>query len=140
MAKKITKTLKLQIRGGQATPAPPLGPTLGQEGVNIGDFVNQFNDKTKDMQGEMVRAIVDIFEDRTFKIEIKGSPASALIKKAAGVQKGSGDPKKSKVGKITKQQLKEIAEQKMDDLNARDVEAAMRILEGSARSMGIEVK
>jgi len=140
MAKKVTKTLKIQAPGGQATPAPPLGPILGQEGINIGEFVNQFNEKTKEAHGQIMRAIVTVYEDRSFSMEIKGSPASALIKKVAGIEKGSGKGKTEKVGKITKEQLREIAEQKMDDLNANDVDAAMKILEGSARSMGVEVK
>lgn len=140
MAKKVVKTLKLQIPGGKATPAPPLGPTLGQEGINIGEFVNQFNDKTRDMQGEIVRAIVKVYEDRSFGMVIKTSPASALIKKAAKIDKGSGKNKLSRAGKITKQQVREIAEKKMEDLNANDIEAAAKIIEGTARSMGVEVK
>jgi len=138
--KKVVKTLKLQAPGGKATPAPPLGPILGQEGINIGEFVNQFNEKTKDKQGEIIRAVVDVYEDRSFSMQIKGSPASAMIKKVAGIQKGSGENKKKKAGKITKQQLREIAEKKMDDLNANDVEAAEKIIAGTARSMGVEVK
>lgn len=140
MAKKVAKTLKLQIPGGQATPAPPLGPILGQEGVNIGEFVNQFNDKTKDAKGVLMRAIVNVYEDRSFSIEIKGSPASAMIKKMAGIQKGAGENKAKKVGKLTKEQVRTIAKEKMDDLNANDVDAAAKIIEGTARSMGVEVK
>lgn len=140
MAKKIVKTLKIQAMGGAATPAPPLGPILGQEGINIGEFVNQFNEKTQDAKGQLVRAIVNVYDDRSFSMQIKGSPASALIKKAAGIDKGSGENKKTKAGKITKQQLREIAEEKMEDLNANDVEAAEKIIAGTARSMGVEVK
>ena len=140
MAKNITKTLKLEIPAGQATPAPPLGPVLGQEGIQIGEFVNQFNDKTKDMQGALVRAQVDVFEDRSFEIRLKKSPTSFLIKKAAGIKKGSGKNAVSKVATLTKAQIKEIAEEKMEDLNANDVEQAMKIVEGSCRSMGVEVK
>lgn len=140
MAKEIKKVLKLEIPAGKATPAPPLGPVLGQEGVQIGEFVNQFNDKTKDMQGALVRAQVNVFEDRSFEIILKTSPASYLIKKAAGIQKGSGKNAVSRAGTITRAQLKEIAEAKMEDLNAHDVEQAMKIIEGSCRSMGVEVK
>lgn len=140
MAKKVMKKLKLQIPGGQATPAPPLGPTLGQEGINIGEFVNQFNEKTKEMQGEIARALVDVYEDRSFSITIKTSPASAMIKKAAGIDKGSGKNKISKAGKISKQQVQEIAEKKMEDINANDLDAASKIIEGTAHSMGVEVK
>lgn len=140
MAKKIQRELKLQIKAGAATPAPPLGPTLGQVGIPIGEFVNQFNDKTKEMGGDLVRVVLRVYEDRSFDFDVKGSPASTLLKKTAGVQKGSGKQNEKKVGKITKAQLQEIAEAKMDDLNANDVEAAMNIIEGTARSMGIEVQ
>ncbi len=140
MAKKVTKKLKLVIVGGKATPAPPTGPALGQAGVNIGEFVKQFNDATKNMVGEIVPVEISVYEDRTFSFVLKTSPASALILKAIGKEKGSGKNVVSKVGTITKAQIKEIAEKKMVDLNANDVEAAMRIIEGSARSMGVEVK
>ncbi len=140
MAKKVTKKLKLVITGGKATPAPPTGPALGQAGVNIGEFVKQFNDATKNMVGEIVPVEISVYEDRTFSFVLKTSPASALILKAIGKEKGSGKNVVSKVGTITKAQIKEIAEKKMPDLNANDVEAAMKIIEGSARSMGVEVK
>jgi len=140
MAKKVTKKLKLVITGGKATPAPPTGPALGQAGVNIGEFVKQFNDATAKMQGEVVPVEISVYEDRTFSFVLKTSPASALILKAIGKEKGSGKNVVSKVGTITKAQIKEIALKKMVDLNANDVEAAMKIIEGSARSMGVEVK
>jgi large subunit ribosomal protein L11 len=139
MAKKILKTLKLQIPGGTATPAPPLGPVLGQAGVNIGDFVTKFNAATQDMRGETVSVVLTVFDDRSFSFILKSPPASSLLAKAAGVPKGSGNPLKP-VGKVTKQQVREIAQRKMPDLNAHDIEAAMKIIEGSARSMGIEVR
>lgn len=140
MAKNILKKLKLQIRGGQANPAPPLGPALGQAGVNIGEFVNQFNDATKDKMGEMVSVVLNVYEDRSFDFVIKTPPTSSLILKAAGVKGGSGKNKVKNAGSITKDQLREIAEVKIPDLNAHDIEAAMKIVEGSCRSMGIEVK
>jgi len=140
MAKKLQRTMKLQIPAGKATPAPPLGPTLGQVGVNIGEFVNQFNDRTKELGGDLVSVVLRIYEDRSFDFDVKGSPASFLIKKAAGVQKGSGTPNTKKVGKINRAQVREIAEQKMEDLTANDIEAAEKIVEGTARSIGIEVK
>ncbi len=140
MAKKITKKLKLIATGGKATPAPPLGPALGQAGVNIGEFVKQFNDATKAMVGETVPVEITVYEDRTFTFVLKTPPASSLILKALGVEKGSGKNTVSKVGKLTRAQVKEIAEKKMPDLNANDIEAAMKIIEGSARSMGVDVK
>ncbi len=140
MAKKVVKKLKLLATGGKATPAPPLGPALGQAGVNIAEFVKQFNDATQKMIGETVPVEVSVYEDRTFTFVLKTSPASALILKAIGKEKGSGKNAVSKVGSLTKAQLKEIAEKKMGDLNANDVEAAMRIIAGSARSMGVDVK
>ncbi len=140
MAKKVTKKLKLLAIGGKATPAPPLGPALGQAGVNIGEFVKQFNDATQKMIGETVPVEVSVYEDRTFTFVLKTSPASALILKAIGKEKGSGKNAVSKVGSLTKAQLKEIAEKKMAYLNANDVESAMKIIAGSARSMGVEVK
>lgn len=139
MAKKITKTLKLQIAGGTATPAPPLGPVLGQAGVNIGDFVTKFNAATQENRGEKVSVVLTVYEDRTFSFILKSPPVSSLLAKAAGVEKGSGNPLKP-VGKVTKQQIREIAERKMPDLNAHDIDAAMKTVEGSARSMGIEVR
>lgn len=140
MAKKIVKKIKLQVPGGKATPAPPLGPALGQAGVNIGEFVTRFNAATKDSIGEIIPVQVFVFEDRTFDFVTKTPPASNLILKAAGVQKGSGTNLVTKAGSITKAQIKEIAERKMKDLNANDIAAASKIIEGSARSMGIEVK
>lgn len=137
--KKVAKIVKLQIPAGKATPAPPTGPALGQAGIAIGDFVNKFNDATKDMGGGKVSVVISVYEDRSYDFVVKTPLASALIKKAAGVEKGSGKNLTKKVGKITKAQIKEIAEQKMQDLNAKDIGGAMKIIEGSARSMGIEV-
>lgn len=140
MAKKITKRLKLVIEAGKATPAPPTGPTLGQAGVNIGEFVKQFNDATRAMMGDIVPVEISVYEDRTFSFVLKTPPASNLILKAMGKEKGSGKNTISKVGSITKAQLKEIAEKKMPDLNANDIDAAMKIIAGSARSMGVDIK
>jgi large subunit ribosomal protein L11 len=140
MAKKVVKVVKLQIQAGKANPAPPVGPALGQAGVNIPGFCSQFNDQTKDKMGYVLPVVISVYEDRTFTFVVKTPPASDLIKKAAKVQKGSGNPKTTKVGSITTAQLKEIAEMKMPDLNANDVEAAMNIIAGSARNMGIEIK
>ncbi len=137
---RIKTTIKLQIEGGKATPAPPVGPALGQHGLNIQDFVVKFNDATKDKIGEIIPVEITVYEDRTFNFKIKTPPASFLLKKAAGVEKGSGEPKKKKVGKITKAQVREIAEKKMADLNANDIDSAAKIIEGTARQMGIEVK
>ena len=138
--KKITKKVKLQIPAAKATPAPPLGPALGQAGINIAEFCQKFNAMTAEMAGETVGVLISVYEDRTYDIKVKTSPASGLILKAAGVEKGSGKPNTSKVGKITKAQVKEIAEKKMADLNAKDIEGAMKIIEGSARSAGITVE
>ncbi|OHA81116.1 MAG: 50S ribosomal protein L11 [Candidatus Yonathbacteria bacterium RIFCSPHIGHO2_01_FULL_51_10] len=140
MAKKITKKIKLQAPAGKATPAPPLGPALGQAGVNIGEFVVKFNDATREMMGDIVPVEITVYEDRSFTFVLKTPPASSLIVKAAGVEKGSGKNRVSKVGKVTKDQVRAIAERKMADLNANDIEAAMKIIEGTARSMGIDVK
>ena len=140
MAKKVMKKIKVQIPGGQATPAPPLGPALGQAGINIGDFVNQFNEKTQEMRGDTVPVVISVYEDRSFDFVLKSPPASSLILKAIGKDKGSGEVPKKKVGTITKKQLEEIAERKKDDLNANDVDAAVKILAGTARSMGVDVK
>jgi large subunit ribosomal protein L11 len=140
MAKKITKKLKLVIIGGAATPAGKTGPALGQAGVNIGEFVKQFNDATSKMKGDLVPVEISVYEDRTFSFVLKTPPASSLILKALGKEKGSGKNAVSKVGTLTKAQLREIAEKKMPDLNANDIEAAMKIIAGSARSMGVEVK
>lgn len=137
---KLIKTIvKLQIPAGAANPAPPVGPALGQHGVNIAQFCQQFNEATKDMAGDIIPAEITIYEDRTFDFKLKTPPSSDLLRKAAGIEKGSGDPLKNKVGKVTKAQIKEIAEKKMVDLNTDDIEAAMKIVEGTARSMGIEI-
>ena len=138
--KKITKKLKLVLPGGKATPAPPAGPTLGQAGVNIGEFVKQFNDATSKMVGDMIPVEISVYEDRSFTFVLKTPPASNLIMKALKIEKGSGKNTVSKVGTLTKAQLKEIAEKKMPDLNANDIDAAMKIIAGSARSMGVDVK
>ncbi len=137
--KEITAKVKLQIPAGQANPAPPVGSALGPHGVNIMDFCRQFNEATKDKAGLIIPVIITIYKDRSFTFELKTPPAAILLKRAAGVAKGSGEPNKKKVGKVTRSQVKEIAEIKMRDLNANDIEAAMRIIEGTARSMGIEV-
>lgn len=139
MAKPIKTVLKLQIEAGKANPAPPIGPALGQHGVNIAEFCKQFNDATKTMTGDVIPAEITIYEDRSFTFKLKTPPASALLKKAAGVEKGSGEPNKKKVGKVTQADLRAIAEKKMVDLNANDLDAAMRIITGTARNMGIEV-
>ncbi|MBT4941583.1 MAG: 50S ribosomal protein L11 [Candidatus Magasanikbacteria bacterium] len=140
MAKKLVSQIKLQIKGGAANPAPPVGPALGQHGLNIQDFCTQFNNATADKKGEVVPVIINVYEDRSFDFIMKVAPASALIKKAAGLKKGSGNALKEKVGKITKAQLQEIAEKKMPDLNANDIDAAMKIIAGSARQMGITIE
>jgi large subunit ribosomal protein L11 len=140
MAKKLKTQIKLQIPAGAANPAPPVGPALGQHGVQIQDFCKQFNDRTKDQRGDILPVVISVYEDRSFSFVVKTPPAAELLKKAAKVQKGSGKPLTEKVGSVTKQQIREIAELKMPDLNANDVEAAMRIIEGTARQMGIEVK
>jgi large subunit ribosomal protein L11 len=140
MAKKITGFIKLQIPAGQANPAPPVGPALGQKGVNIMEFCKQFNSRTQDKQGLIIPVVITVFSDKSFTFITKTPPASVLLAKAAKVEKGSGESNRTKVGKVTKQQLKEIAEQKMPDLNANDVEAAMKMIAGTARSMGITVE
>ena len=140
MAKKIKTLIKLQIVGGQATPAPPVGTALGPHGLNIGEFVKRFNDQTKDRMGEVTPVELTILEDRTFTFVLKTPPAAELLKKAAGIEKGSGKPLLEKVGSVTKQQIREIAEKKMPDLNAGSVEAAMRTIEGTARQMGLTIK
>lgn len=139
MAKNITKRIKLQAMGAMATPAPPLGPALGQAGVNISDFVQKFNAATAEMRGEKVGVKIEVYDDRSYDFVVTQPTVTSLIFKAAGLEKGSSKPRTSKAGKITKAQVKEIAERKMPDLNANDVEAAMKIVEGSARSAGIEV-
>lgn len=137
--KKIVTQIKLQIPGGQANPAPPVGPALGQHGLNIMEFCKAFNERTKDQQGTILPVIITVYEDRTYTFIIKTPPAAVLIKKALKLEKGSSEPNKTKVGKITQAQLEEIAKLKMPDLNANDVEAAKKIIAGTARSMGVEV-
>jgi len=139
MAKKITGYIKLQIPAGQATPAPPVGPALGQHGVNIMEFCKTFNARTAKDQGLIIPVVITVFSDRTFTFVTKTPPASVLLLKAAGIQKGSGVPNKNKVGRVTRKQVEEIARLKMPDLNAASVEAAMKTVEGTARSMGMEV-
>jgi large subunit ribosomal protein L11 len=137
--KKVLAVVKLQIRAGQATPAPPVGTALGQHGVNIMEFCRQYNEQTQSQTGQVIPAELTIYEDRSFSFITKQPPAAELIKQAAGVEKGSGEPNREKVGRLTRDQVRRIAEQKMVDLNANDVEAAMLILSGTARSMGVEV-
>jgi large subunit ribosomal protein L11 len=139
MAKEVTGTIKLQCPGGQATPAPPVGPALGQHGVNIGAFVKEFNDKTKDKVGLIIPCVITVYADRTYSMILKSPPAAVLLKKAADLASASHNPGTEVAGSVTKDQVKEIAEMKMVDLNAASVEAAMRIIEGTARSCGIEV-
>lgn len=139
MAKKLVKKIKVQAKGGKATPAPPLGPVLGQAGINIGEFVNQFNEQTRDRMGEVVPIVISVFDDRTFTFVTKTSPASRLILKAIGKDKGSSKNLTSKAGDITQAQIREIAEIKMPDLNAATIEAAMKTIAGTARSMGVNV-
>jgi large subunit ribosomal protein L11 len=139
MAKKVVALIKLAIPAGKANPAPPIGPALGQHGVNIMAFCKEYNAKTADKAGLVVPVEISVFEDRSFTFILKTPPASVLIKKAIGIEKGSGQPNKEKVGTITRDQIKEIAETKMPDLNANDIEAAMRIVEGTARNMGVTV-
>ena len=140
MAKPIKALVKLQLPAGAATPAPPVGPALGQHGLNLGEFVKKFNDATQSRSGETVPVEITIYEDRTYSMVFKTPPASDLLKKAAGIERGSKEPHKSKVGKVTRAQLREIAQKKMADLNANDIEAASRIIEGTARNMGITVE
>ncbi|MEM6254011.1 MAG: 50S ribosomal protein L11 [Cyanobacteria bacterium P01_D01_bin.156] len=139
MAKKVVALIKLAIPAGKANPAPPIGPALGQHGVNIMAFCKEYNAKTSDKAGLIVPVEISVFEDRSFTFILKTPPASVLIKKAAKIEKGSGEPNKTKVGSITRAQLKEIAEMKMPDLNANDVDAAMNIIEGTARNMGVTI-
>jgi large subunit ribosomal protein L11 len=140
MAKEIIKTLKVLAPGGAATPAPPLGPALGQAGINIGEFVNQFNAGTQDRRGEIVPTVITLYEDRSFSLEFKTPPASSLVLKAIGQKSGSGSNITKKVGTITRAQLEEIANIKMPDINAKDLDGAVKIIEGTCRSMGVEVK
>ena len=139
MAKKIKSMIKLHVTGAQANPAPPVGPALGQHGVNIMEFCRSFNEKTKDRPGLILPVVISVYEDKSFSFIVKSPPCSVLLKRACGVAKASGVPNKEKIGKVTKAQVKEIAQTKMKDLNASDMESAMRIVEGTARSMGIEV-
>jgi len=140
MAKKVKTQIKLYCPGGQANPAPPVGPALGQHGIPIMDFCKQFNDRTKDRQGLILPVVISLYEDRTFSFIIKSPPASVLLKRAAGIAKASGNPKAEKVGTVTIEQVKEIAKTKMEDLNSVDMEGAIKVIAGSARSMGIEVE
>jgi len=139
MAKKIKAIVKVQAPAGKATPAPPIGPALGATGIAIGEFVKQFNDKTASMGDMVIPAVITVYEDRSFTFILKTPPASEMLKKAAKVEKGSGVPNKDKVGKVSKAQIREIAEKKMSDLNALDIEGAMKIIEGTAKNMGLEV-
>lgn len=140
MAKKITATIKLYCPAGQANPAPPVGPALGQHGLSIMDFCKKFNEQTKGREGLILPVVITAYEDKSFSFIIKTPPCSVLLKRAAGIAKASGVPNKEKVGKVTKQQVKEIAQTKMKDLNTKDIESAIKIVEGTARSMGIEVE
>ena len=140
MAKEIKSQIKLQASGGKATPAPPIGPALGQHGVNIGQFVSQFNERTKDLNGTTVPVVITVYADNSFDFIVKSPPAAVLLKQKAGIEKGSGVPNKDKVGTVTKAQVREISELKFEDLNAYDLDQADLIIEGTARSMGIEVE
>ena len=139
MAKQVTAVIKVQVTGGQATPAPPVGTALGPHGVNIGQFVQQFNDRTKDLAGTTVPVVISVYSDRSFEFIVKSPPAAVLLKQAAGIAKGSGSPKDEKVGSVTQQQLEEIAKVKFEDLNAINLQHASRIIAGTARSMGLTV-
>lgn len=139
MAKKVVGQIKLQLPAGKATPAPPVGPALGQHGVNIMEFCKQFNAKTQDQAGLVIPAVITVYADRSFSFELKTPPAAVLLKKALGLETASGVPNKTKVGKIARSEVRKIAEMKMQDLNANDIDAAMRMIEGTARSMGIDV-
>jgi large subunit ribosomal protein L11 len=139
MVKSVSQVVKLQIPAGQATPAPPIGPALAQYGLNIGEFCQKFNEATKNQQGWILPVEITIYKDRSYDFKIKQPPTSEFLKKAAGIEKGSGEPSKKKVGKITKDQLREIAKKKLPDLNTTDIEKAMKVIEGTARNMGIEI-
>jgi len=138
--KKVKANVKLQIPAGAATPAPPIGPSLAQHGINIAEFCQKFNERTQAQKGWIIPVEIKIFEDRTYEFELGQPPASDLLKKAAGIEKGSGEPNRTKIASITKTQLKEIAQRKMEDLNTSDIEKAMKIIAGTAKSMGIEIK
>lgn len=140
MSKKVIQIIKLQIPAGKANPAPPVGPALGQHGLNIQDFCSQFNEKTKELGGTVVPVVINVYEDKSFSFIMKTAPAAELIKKAINLKKGSGVPHKEKVGELSKAKLKEIAETKMSDLNANDVEQAMKVIAGTARSMGVTIQ
>jgi large subunit ribosomal protein L11 len=140
MAKLIKTIVKLQIKAGSANPAPPIGPALGQHGVSIQDFCSQFNEATKEMEDDIIPAEITVYQDRSFSFILKTPPVSDLLRKAVGIEKGSGVPNKEKVGKLSRQKIREIAERKLPDLNTEDIDAAMKIVEGTARSMGIEVE
>jgi large subunit ribosomal protein L11 len=139
MAKEVLVKIKLQAKGGQATPAPPIGPALGQNGVNIGQFVSQFNERTKELNGTVVPVVISVYRDKSFSFEVKSPPAAVLLKQSAEIAKGSGVPNKEKVGKVTSEQVRKIAETKFKDLNAYDLEQAVKIIAGTARSMGVEI-
>jgi large subunit ribosomal protein L11 len=139
MAKKVTGQIKLQIPAGKATPAPPVGPALGQHGLNIMEFCKAFNDRTKSMEGSVIPVVITIYQDRTLTFITKTPPAAEMLKKAAGIIKGSGEPNKNKVGKVTQKQVEEIARTKLPDLNANSLDGAIKIVSGTARSMGIEI-
>jgi large subunit ribosomal protein L11 len=139
MAKEVVVKIKLQAPGGKATPAPPIGPALGQHGVNIGQFVSQFNEKTRDLNGTTVPVVITVFKDKSFTFEVKSPPAAVLLKQAAEIAKGSGVPNKEKVGKVSAEQVRKIAEAKFKDLNAYDIDQAEKIIRGTARSMGVDV-
>ena len=139
MAKEVAVTIKLQAPGGQATPAPPIGPALGQHGVNIGQFVSQFNERTRDMNGTTVPVVITVFSDKSFTFEVKSPPAAVLLKQAAEIAKGSGVPNREKVGKVSSEQVRKIAETKLKDLNAYDLDNAEKIIRGTAHSMGIDI-
>ncbi len=140
MAKKVEKQFKIMAPGGKATPAPPIGPALGANGINPGQFIQAFNERTKELNGKVVGCVITVYKDRSFEFEIKSSPAAVLICEAAGIEKGSGTPNTKKVGKISQDQVRAIAEEKMSDLNAATVESAMRVIAGTARSMGVTVE
>lgn len=140
MAKQITTQFKIQAPGGQATPAPPIGPALGQHGVNPGQFIQQFNERTASLNGKVVGCVITVYNDRSFDFEVKSPPAAVLIKDVAGIAKGSGEPNKNKVGKLTREQVESIAKEKMEDLNAFSLESACLMIEGTARSMGVTIE